>query len=155
VSAEIHRVTTPEQEKQAKALVVEMVEALDLDLSFQGWDKEQATFPAKYQLPHGLLLLATVDDRPAGCVAYQRLQEERCEMKRLYVRPDFRGQGLSRLLVVRLCEEARTAGFVEMVWDTLETMTEALALYRRLGAHEVPPYYDNPLAGVRYFGLAL
>ncbi len=152
---DIRRVITPEQVAQAKALVVEMVEELGLDLSFQGWDKELATFPAKYQPPHGLLLLASIDGEPAGCVAYQNLGDGHCEMKRLYVRPAFRGRGISRALVERLASEARTAHFTKMVWDTLETMAEALALYRRLGAREVPPYYDNPLPGVLYFGISL
>lgn len=155
MSLEVRRVITVPQVTAAKALVVAMVEGLGVDLTFQGWDNERDTFPAKYRPPHGLLLVASIDRETAGCVAYQNLGDGHCEMKRLYVKPAFRGKGVSRALVEKLVEEARTARFTQMVWDTLETMTEALALYQRIGAREIPPYYDNPLPGVRYFGISL
>jgi len=139
----------------ARALVVEYTDGLDIDLGFQGVEEELATFPGKYAAPAGRLLLARVDGEAAGCVAFRRLDARVCEMKRLYVRPAMRGQGVSIALVRPLIREATTAGYARMVWDSLGSMSEALRLYERMGARAALPYYENPLPGARFFQLDL
>src|SRR5512146_1020922 len=94
--AEIVPAATSEEIAQVKALILEYVAWLNLDLAFQGFDEEIAGLPGKYAAPEGRLLLALVDDRPAGCGALRRLDRETCEMKRLYVRPAFRGPCIGR-----------------------------------------------------------
>lgn len=129
------------------ALFQDYAASLDISLDFQGFDAELATLPGDYQPPRGCLLLALVDGRPAGCVAMRRLEPGLCEMKRLYVRPAFRGLSLGRLLVGEVCERARRAGHAAMRLDTLPSMAGALAVYRSSGFRDIEPYCFNPHAG--------
>ena len=128
---------------------------LGVDLCFQGFEAELAGLPGPYASPGGALLLARETTGPAGCVALKPLGPGICEMKRLYVRPACRGRGIGRQLVERIIERARSKGYVRMRLDTLERLTEAVALYRSVGFRTTTPYYDNPLPSVLYWELDL
>jgi putative acetyltransferase len=141
--------------ESARTLFEEYAASLGVDLCFQGFDDELATLPGNYAPPAGRLLLAIQGDTVAGCVALRRLESEVCEMKRLYVRPPFQGLGIGRMLVERVIEEARDAGYRRMRLDTLPTMISARALYRRMGFHEIAPYRSNPVEGVAFLELDL
>jgi putative acetyltransferase len=141
--------------QHARGLFEEYAASLGIDLCFQGFDEELTTLPGHYAPPSGRLLLAIQGDTMAGCVALRRLESEVCEMKRLYVRPPFQGLGIGRMLVGRIIEEARDAGYRRMRLDTLPTMISARALYRRMGFHEIVPYRSNPVEGAAFLELDL
>ncbi len=118
---------------------------LDVDLCFQSFEEESKNLPGKYAAPTGRLFLAFNDEKPAGCIALRKLDDEICEMKRLFVRDNFRGAGLGRKLIERLIEEAKITGYKKMRLDTLpEKMPQAVALYRELGFRSIAAYYDSP-----------
>ena len=127
---------------------------LGVDLCFQNFELELAGLPGDYSHPRGALLAALVDGRLAGCCALRPLDTvdyaDACEMKRLYVRPEFRGMGLGRQLVEATLDCARRAGYDSILLDTLSDMEAARALYEDLGFEEVPPYYHNPIPGAHY-----
>jgi GNAT superfamily N-acetyltransferase len=126
-----------------RTLFAEYAAALGFSLDFQGFDAELATLPGRYAPPAGCLLLAADTRGLAGCVGVRPFDAGRCEMKRLYVRPQFRGSGLGRRLAERAIEAARVAGYRTMLLDTLSRMREARALYAALGFTPCAPYYDN------------
>ncbi len=130
--------------------------SLPVDLGYQGFEEELASLPGKYAPPRGALLIARDADSAAlGCVAMRPLDEDVCEMKRLYVAPEGRGAGLGRALAEAIIETARAAGYREMRLDTLASMAGAQALYRALGFVEIAPYYDTPIEGTMFMGLKL
>jgi ribosomal protein S18 acetylase RimI-like enzyme len=131
-------------------------DSLPIDLGYQGFDGELASLPGKYAPPAGALLIARDAAGAAlGCVAMRPLETEICEMKRLYVAPAGRGQGLGKALALTLIEAARTSGYREMRLDTLPSMADAQTLYRHLGFTEIAPYYDTPIAGTVFMALKL
>ncbi len=145
-----------EQIEEVRGLWREYARWLEVDLCFQNFEQELAGLPGRYAPPDGRLLLAWSDERLAGCVALRKIGEGTCEMKRLYVRPEFRGQGIGRRLTTRLIEAAREIGYARMLLDTLPSkMTEAAHVYRSMGFVEIEPYYHNPIAGSRYMELVL
>jgi GNAT superfamily N-acetyltransferase len=149
--------TTAEHLAAARALFIEYARQLGHDLGFQHFDEELESLPAGYAAPTGCLLLAQDGAAWPGCVAVRRLgsSRERCEMKRLYVRPSHRRTGLGRRLAEAVIERARQLGYTVMVLDTLRGMTPARTLYESLGFRETAAYYDNPLEGVVYYELRL
>jgi len=179
--ATITEVAGGELLEEVRKLFLEYAASTGLDLSFQGFDHELATLPGKYARPQGRLLLLIEDGRPGGCVGMRSLEgrrpaasrraswpggsisqnssnptvERTCEMKRFYIRPEFRGRGLGRVLANRIIDEARQAGYTTMLLDTLPTMTAAIALYERLGFHDTALYTHNPVPGTRFFELVL
>jgi putative acetyltransferase len=147
---------TPSQIAQARELFLEYAQSLGFSLCFQNFDQELAALPGDYAPPEGRLLLAECDGQLAGCVALHKLEPGICEMKRLYLRPQFRGRGLGRALADRIIAEARHIGYRRMRLDTVEpVMKDAVAMYRKLGFKEVDPYRPNPIAGAMYMELEL
>ena len=148
-------VTSEPLVSQAREIFREYQLALGIDLCFQDFEQELAALPGKYAPPQGRLYLAFIDEMLAGCIALRSFQEGLCEMKRLYVRPQFRGQNLGLLLATEIIAEARKIGYRQMVLDTLETMTAAQRLYRSLGFQEIHPYCFNPIDGALFMSLHL
>jgi ribosomal protein S18 acetylase RimI-like enzyme len=142
--------------QMARELFEEYAVGIGISLCFQNFDQELAGLPGKYAAPDGRLLLAYSDDRLAGCIALRKLDSISCEMKRLFLRNDFRGQGLGRALVQAIIDEAKGIGYERIRLDTLPgRMDSAISLYRRFGFQEIAPYYDNPVEGALFMELAL
>jgi putative acetyltransferase len=147
---------SPEQIAQARELFLEYAQSLGFSLCFQNFDKELAGLPGDYIPPAGRLLLAEFEGQLAACVALHKLDSGICEMKRLYLRPPFRGKGVGRTLAERIIAEARHIGYQRMRLDTVEpVMKDAVAMYRKLGFREIAPYCSNPMAGAIYMELEL
>ena len=141
---------------QARELFLEYAQSLGFSLCFQSFDKELAGLPGDYAPPDGRLLLAHYNGELAGCVALHRLEPKICEMKRLYLRPQFRGKGVGRALTETIIAQARTIGYERMRLDTVEpVMKDAVAMYRRLGFRAIAPYRANPIEGAMYMELTL
>ena len=145
-----------------KELIVEYAESLEFSLTYQGFEAELAELPGKYAPPAGALLLARADGAAAGAVALRQLAPEICEMKRLYVRPAYRGlrtaEGLSigRKLALAIVAEARALGYRRVRPDTIAgKMEAAMRLYRSMGFVDIPPYYPSPVPGTAYMELVL
>ena len=156
------RVVTPESLAElegVRLLFAEYAKTLNVDLCFQNFDAELQNLPGEYAAPRGSLLLATVAGEWAGCCAMRPLDTvdypNACEMKRLYVRPAYRGLRLGRMLAETILETARVAGYDCILLDTLNDMEAARALYQELGFEDIPPYYYNPIAGAHYLKAAL
>jgi len=153
-SARLFTPTAPTELDGVRTLFVEYAAALNVDLCFQNFTAELQGLPGEYCAPRGGLLLATVDGELAGCCAMRPLDNvdytNACEMKRLFVRPAFRGLQLGRMLAERILDSARLAGYACILLDTLDDMESARALYQELGFEEIPPYYFNPIAGAHY-----
>ena len=145
----------PQDRNTVEALFRDYVASLAEDISFQNVDDELASLPGKYARPTGVVLIARDGEKAAGAIAYRMVEPGVCEMKRLYVRPVWRGSGLGRELANELIEDARAQRYRTMLLDTLASMSAARALYRDLGFVPVAPYYDNPLPGVMYMVLEL
>ncbi len=147
---------SPEQVAEARELFLEYAGWLGFSLCFQNFDKELAELPGAYAPPRGRLLLAMQGTETTGCVALRPILEGACEMKRLYVRPSFRGQGLGRALAVKIIEEARALGYERLLLDTVpDKMAGAIKVYRSLGFKEIEPYYQTPDKGFLFMELAL
>lgn len=140
---------------QVRELFVEYAAAIGVDLAFQNFAQELAELPGKYTPPDGRLFLAVQEGQSAGCVALRKIGKEVCEMKRLYVRPAFRGRGVGQTLATGVIEEARAVGYRLMRLDTLPSMKEAITLYRSLGFQNAAPYCSNPHPGALYLELRL
>jgi len=152
----IAQAETPPQIGQARELFLEYAQSLGFSLCFQNFDKELAKLPGDYAPPGGRLLLAEFEGELAGCVALHKFEPGICEMKRLYLRPKFRGKRLGRALTEIIIAEARKLGYQRMRLDTVEpVMQDAVAMYRRLGFREIAPYRDNPMPGTLYMELDL
>ena len=152
---EIIPAETPEHLDHMRNMFGEYERFLGVDLCFQEFEAELASLPGKYARPDGRLVLAMEGDEAAGCVAIRKLDAGVCEMKRLYVRPQYRSRGLGRRLAQEMISQAAGAGYTTMRLDTLDRLTEAMGLYESLGFRRTGPYYDNPLGGVVYWELPL
>ncbi len=133
---------------------------LKIPLDFQNFDEELASLPGKYAKPDGRLYLALAGGEPAGCIALRYFDtsmngEKRCEMKRLFVRDQYKGHGLGRQLAERVIDDSRIIGYAEMLLDSFAFMESAVALYRKLGFEETEPYRFNPYENVLYLRLDL
>ena len=147
---------SPIQIAQACELFLEYAQSLGFSLCFQNFDQELAGLPGSYAPPGGRLVLAEFDGQLAGCIALHKLEPGICEMKRLYVRPQFRGKRLGLALAQHIIAEARQMGYKRMRLDTVEpVMGSAVAMYRKIGFREIAPYCNNPMAGALYMELSL
>ena len=141
---------------EARGIFREYEAWLGLDLCFQGFEEELKNLPGKYVMPSGRLLLAYSNGELAGCIALRSLGDDTCEMKRLFVRENFRGLQIGRMLIERLIEDAKKIGYARMRLDTFPPkMGKAVQLYEAYGFHVIEPYYDNPNEGVLFMELAL
>lgn len=152
----IFQANTQEDIERARGLFEEYAKGIGISLCFQNFDQEVKNLPGNYAPPDGRLLLATEDDQLAGCIAMRKLEPGVCEMKRLFLRPAFRGQGLGKLLVESIISEARKLGYTRMRLDTLPgRMDKAIALYHSIGFVEIGPYCENPVEGAKFMELNL
>ncbi len=141
---------------QIRELLVEYWNSRGLSFSLFDFGRELGSLPGGYAPPDGRLLLAEFQDEVVGCVALRRIGPETCEMKRLYLRPAFRGRGFGRQLAEAVIGEARKIGYTRMRLDTIgPVMKEAIGMYKGLGFKEISPYRNNPLAGAMYMELEL
>lgn len=144
---------------EARQILREYAQSLDVDLDFQNFEDELRSLPGEYADPQGTLMLALVDGQVAGCGGFRPMADSdyanACEMKRLFVRPAFRRFGLGRTMAHALIDSATTAGYSSMLLDTLDDMEAARGLYESLGFVEIPPYYYNPLPGAHYLKVDL
>lgn len=136
---------------QVKELIIEYTKRLGRDLSFQNIEEELQDLTKKYTAPEGELLVAIEDEKVMGMVAYHRHSNSRCEMKRLYVKPEYRKIKLGEKLVLEIIEHAKKAGYKEMVLDTIIPLEAAIHLYKKVGFVECGSYYYNPMSDVLYF----
>jgi carbonic anhydrase len=140
---------------EVRRLFEEYASWVGIDLSFQDFARELAELPGDYESPNGVLFVARVEGKLAGCVAAHRWTEDTCEMKRLFVRDAYRGSGCGRALVDGIIVWARESGYRRILLDTLPVMNHAQLLYAKLGFEEVAAYRANPVPGARFLELAL
>lgn len=150
---------TPEAVRELFTEYTQMLVAHDpyfqIYLDLQHYDAEVADLTQKYGLPDGRLYIAWCDGQPAGCIALRRLDDTTCELKRLYVRPAFRGRGIAGVMMQRILDEARAIGYTVMLLDTEPFLRSALKMYRGLGFYEIPRYNDSPLDTTIFLRLEL
>ena len=151
----IVRADSDDHFKQAHALFKEYAALLGIDLSFQRFDEELLNLATVYSLPNGSLLLAFYRNQTSGCVALRELENGICEMKRLYVKPEFRNLRIGDSLAREIIDEGRRLGYSRMRLDTLPSMVRAQALYKSLGFREIAPYRFNPVDGTLFMELAI
>ncbi|MBR1385171.1 MAG: GNAT family N-acetyltransferase [Ruminococcus sp.] len=135
---------------QVKELIIEYTNSLGRDLSFQNLDSELKNIAEKYTAPNGEILVAVENGNVYGMVCYHKHSNDRCEMKRLYVRPAARGMHIGEKLVEEIIKRAKAAGYIEMVLDTIEPLKKAISLYEKMGFERCEPYYNNPMDDVIY-----
>jgi len=152
---EFKYITGQDMLEKVKELFLEYAQSLNVDLCFQNFEEEFKSLPGKYGPPDGLLVLALVDGKAAGCVALRKISETVCEMKRLYVRNQYRGLGIGRRLVNIVIENASKMNYQYIRLDTLPTMKSAQSLYESLGFYDIESYVYNPIEGARYMELKL
>lgn len=138
-----------------RQLFLEYAESLPIDLAFQDFEAELKELPGKYGPPDGVLIIAFLDDQPAGCIALRKIAEKVCEMKRLYVREKYQGFGIGKKLITMAIEEAIRLNYGSMRLDTLPTMKKAQDLYTSFGFYDIEPYVYNPIHGTRFMELKL
>jgi putative acetyltransferase len=136
--------------EQGKKLFEEYAQSLGVDLSFQEFDKELTSLEVQYNTPRGALLLAFADTKAIGCAGIRQLDDEMAELKRMYIRGEFRGLGIGVQMLGQLLQKATELGYKKIRLDTLKTMEKAQALYRSFGFYEIPSYRFNPLEGTIY-----
>jgi GNAT superfamily N-acetyltransferase len=148
-------VKTKAQLIQIRGLFKEYIDSLGFELTFQDYKSELQELPGEYAPPDGQLLLACLENNPIGCVALRRMTDTICELKRMYLKSEYRGRGFGRMLIEAAILEARRIGYQYMRLDTIATMKEATSLYRSMGFQEIPAYRYNPMEGATFMELLL
>lgn len=141
--------------EEVKELIIEYINFLNRDLSFQNINSELNSLKTKYSYPNGRIITAIVGDKVVGCVAFYKHSSKRCEMKRLYVKKEYRNLKIGNTLVENIISLAKKDGYREMVLDTIKPLTSAINLYKKFGFQEIKPYYSNPMPDVIYMKLDL
>lgn len=138
-----------------KKLIIEYITFLNRDLGFQNLEEELNDLKTKYTYPNGRIIVASVDEKVVSCVAFYKHNSKRCEMKRLYVKKEYRNFKIGQELVEEIITLAKKDGYQEMVLDTIKPLTSAINLYKKMGFKEIKPYYNNPMPDVIYMKLSL
>jgi ribosomal protein S18 acetylase RimI-like enzyme len=144
-----------DQIETIRVLFAEYTQMLGVNLDFQNYAEELEQLPGKYGLPDGRLYIAFADSKAVGCVGMRRINDTSCEMKRLYVKTEFRGHKIGQMLANKIIEDAVELKYDYMLLDTFATLKKAVSLYKKLGFYEIEPYYNNPLENVIYMRLYL
>jgi putative acetyltransferase len=153
---EFVQASTAAQIEDARKLFREYEAWLGIDLCFQSFEKELAELPGKYAPPTGCLLLAVENEQVLGCIALRQIDNEICEMKRLFVRSEAQGRGLGKDLIKELIKRAQAIGYRRMRLDTIASkMEKAVAIYRSFGFREMPAYYNSPITDTVFMELDL
>jgi len=155
ISVRLALANSQEQVKLIHEQFLEYAKSLNFDLCFQGFDKELAGLPGEYAPPDGCLILAYCNEKVAGCVGLRKVADGVCEMKRLWVRPGFRGKKIGRRLADDIISIVRKSGYHTMKLDTIDSMTEAINMYKSMGFSETSAYRYNPIEWARYMELKL
>ena len=154
----IHQTVTsinPKNLSTVRELFLEYEAELGIDLCFQGFEEELKLLPGKYSAPTGELRLYFSDGEVIGCGAIRQIDETYCELKRIYVRPAYRGHGLGRAITLDLIQVADNLGYAKVRLDTLRRLVPAVTLYQTLGFIEIAPYNDTPIEDVLYLERAI
>jgi len=144
------KIDTDEETAEAKELIIEYAQWLNLDLCFQNFDDELNNFPEKYKEPDGAFIIAKENNNIIGCVGIRKIEPKICEMKRLFVNDNYKGKGIGKKLVEMIIEEAKIKNYERIRLDTINTMDAALNIYYKNGFHRIEPYYNNPNKGTVY-----
>jgi putative acetyltransferase len=142
---------TTEHYEAAIQLFKEYATWLNIDLDFQNFDAELQQLGEMYAAPHGIILLSMQQDKYTGCVAVRNKGDQIAELKRMYVQPAQRGNGIAKELLLQAIDFAKNAGYKKIRLDTLATMHPAINLYTQFGFYEIPAYYHNPEANAVFF----
>ena len=153
--ADIRIARFPEDLQAVQSIFREYIASASVSLEFQDYEAEFSSLPGKYAPPEGQLLLAWQHERVVGCAALRKVDFSTCEMKRVYIRPDGRGAGLGRQLVLRILEAARSAGYSRTCLDVLPEFKAATHIYESVGFTPSPPVTFNPVSGTQFLGLDL
>ncbi len=148
-------VRTPEEIEQIRNLFREYAASLEFDLEFQDFAEELQTLPGSYARPEGELFLCEEDGVSIGCAALRRIDPDICELKRMYLKPEWRGKGLGKVIAFEVIKHAQELGYKKIRLDTIATMKEAIALYEKIGFKEIAPYRYNPIKGAKFMELII
>lgn len=151
----IIKVNSKEQIKIIKSLFIEYSKELRFELDFQNFNNELEQLPGNYAEPEGVLLIAYYGNSVTGCVGLRQFEQDICEMKRLYVRQEFRGKGIGIKLSENVISEAKKIGYKKMRLDTISYMKEAIGIYKKIGFYEIEPYRHNPFSDAIFMELIL
>jgi ribosomal protein S18 acetylase RimI-like enzyme len=142
--------TEPSQLNDAIQLFNEYANSLNISLAFQNFSEELNIIDSMYGSPSGCLLLVYDKEQAIACAAYRKIGEAICELKRMYIKPSYRGLKVGQTLLEMLCSRAFENAYSKMRLDTLDSMLPAIGLYKKNGFYEIPAYYHNPNEGVVY-----
>ncbi|MGL5313321.1 MAG: GNAT family N-acetyltransferase [Peptostreptococcaceae bacterium] len=152
---ELLHVTEENLLDEVKELFLEYADLINIDLSFYDFQKEFNELPRKYLESEGILIIALVDNKTAGCIGLRPISDNICEIKKLFVRDEFRGLGVGKELINRIIEEGNRLGYEIMRLDTLPNMEYAQELYKQFGFYTIEPYTYNPIRGTKFMELNL